>query len=625
MKLIDLHDAKYYKDLGFKCGLEIHQRLATDHKLFCSCSARIGEDEVVGMVRRRQRAVAGELGVLDRSTSFESNKQREFVYNIFKENSCLVDIDEEPPHSVNPEAVEAGLRLASAFNAKVPDEIEPMRKEVVDGSDPSAFQRSMLIAHDGHIEVNGNKIKISSIFLEEESSGIKSSGAQEVVYNVDRLGVPLIEVDTAPDIRDPKQAKDVALRIGMLLRLTGRKVGGSARSEVQRGIGTIRQDVNVSVEGGTRVEVKGLQQIDGVDLIIENEVERQVRLLEIKKELLAKKARVGAAKDITKILKESDAKMVTDSVKQGNIVMGLALHGFAGLVGKEVGADRRLGSEISDYAKMSGVKGIIHSDEDLAKYGFSEKEINALRKEFGLGEEDAFLLVTARKEMCEKAIGYASDRAGMAMSQVPPETRAVLDAQKGTTRFMRPLPGGSRMYPETDAEPIVVEPGYYNAITHNTVYMDERIERIRRDLSNPQLAEQLITSPKLAEYEYITSRSKCDRLVVATTLLEKIKEIERGGIVVDVSDDVLVKIFEAYRQGKITKAAIGELIREVPEKESDIEQIIKRKSLARISGRQLEALVGNAAGREKGDVIREIMAKYRLNVDGDELRKIVGV
>ncbi len=620
-----MHDAEYYRKLGFKCGLEIHQRIATEHKLFCSCSAGMQQDKIIAKVERRQRAVAGELGAIDRSTSFESNKGRGFVYNVFERSSCLVDLDEEPPHKVNGEAVEAALRLSSSFNVKIPDEIEPMRKEVVDGSDPSAFQRSMIIAHDGSIEVEGKRIRITSIFLEEESSGIESQNTESVVYNIDRLGVPLIEVDTDPDITTPKQAKDVALKIGMLLRLTGRKSGDLVRSEVQRGIGTIRQDVNVSIEGGTRVEVKGLQQIDGVDLIIENEVERQVKLLEIKKILISKKASVGEAKELTKLLHDSEAKMVKDSIRQGNVVMGVGLHGFATLVGHEIGANRRLGSEISDYAKMSGVKGIIHSDEDLSKYGLSEKEIEEIRKEFKLGKDDAFMLVTAKDEMCHKAIEYARSRAKMAMAEVPPETRAVLDAEKGTTRFMRPLPGGSRMYPETDAEPIPVEPEYYNKIIENTIYMQERVARIRKEVSNPQLAEQLIGSIKLQQYEYITSKSKCDRLVIATTILERVKEIERGGVAVNIDDDVMVDIFNRYAHGRITKSGIVEVIKALPKSSKDVDAMIKKGSLERISGAKLREIVRQVKAREKGEIIREIMAKYRLNVDGDELLSIIGV
>ena len=582
-------------------------------------------DKVVGKVRRRQRAVAGELGVVDRSTSFESGKGREFVYNVFENTSCLVDMDEEPPHEINMEAVESALRLSSAFSAHVPDEIEPMRKEVVDGSDPSAFQRSMMVGHDGFVEAGGRKIGITSVFLEEESSGIESSSEDFVIYNVDRLGVPLIEIDTGPDIKSPEEAKQVALKIGMLLRLTGRKEDGFARAEVQRGIGTIRQDVNVSIEGGTRVEVKGLQQIDGVDLIIENEVARQVKLLEIKKDLASRKASVGDPVDVSDLFAATAAKMLRNSIDSGNAVMAAGLPGFAGAIGVELGPGRRLGSEISDYAKMAGVKGIIHSDEDLDKYGITAAEAESLRSRLGIGADGAFMLVTAKKEICIKAMKLACDRARMAMSEVPPETRAVLDAEKGTTRFMRPLPGGSRMYPETDANPIKVGKDLYKSILDTTIYAEERMGRIRKGLQNQQLAEQLISSPRLPMYEYVTSKSKCDRLVIAATILEKLKELERSGTEVDMKEDVMVDIFDRYGRGEITKAGIGEIIKGMPRSASDVDSAIAKKSLARISGDRLKELVEGMHGKAKGDVMREVMSKYRLNVDGEELRSMLGV
>ena len=587
-----MHDPEYYKKIGFKCGLEIHQRLATKEKLFCSCSADPTEDRSIGCIERRQRAVAGEMGAIDRSTSFESSRARSFVYNIFKNTSCLVDVDEEPPHHVNGAAAEIALRFASAFGAKVPDEIEPMRKEVVDGSDPAAFQRTMMVAYDGRMEVNGRDIPITSIFLEEESSGIESTKGDTAVYNVDRIGIPLVEIDTDPSIATPAEAREAALRMGTILRLTGRKEGETVSLDVQRGIGTIRQDVNVSIAGGTRVEVKGLQEIDTVDVLIENEVERQLKLLEIKKRLLARKAEVdGNPKDITSALESESGKIISDAISKGGVVMGARLRGFAGMLGFEINPDRRLGSEISDYAKMAGVKGIIHSDEDLSSYELKDRTVTRIRDKLGVGPDDAFIMVAADRMSCERAMGFALNRARMALTEVPPETRAVADSKKGTTRFMRPLPGGSRMYPETDAEPIVISGAYYESIKKHTVYMGERIAGIKKGLSNPQIAEQMVYSTRLPLYEYIISEVKGMNLVVATILLEKLKELERAGVDTELGREVFVDIFGRYSKGEITKAGIGEVIRHSPKSSAEVKRIIKEKSLARISGSALKEMV----------------------------------
>ncbi len=620
-----MHDLEYYKKIGFKCGLEIHQRLATKEKLFCSCSTDPCKDRVIGYVERRQRAVAGELGAMDRSTSFESSRGRSFVYNIFKNTSCLVDIDEEPPHQVNREAIAIALRFASAFDARIPDEIEPMRKEVVDGSDPSAFQRSMMVAYDGKIEVNGKPIPITSVFLEEESSGIESIKGDAAVYNVDRIGIPLVEIDTDPSIATPGEARSAALKIGLILRLTGGKEGDAVASEVQRGIGTIRQDVNVSIAGGTRVEVKGLQEIDSVDVFIENEVTRQLKLLEIKKILLERKASVeNKPKELTKILEYESGKIIKDAISHGGIVLGARLCGFAGILGMEINPDRRLGSEISDYAKMAGVRGVIHSDEELGKYELNDQTVAKIKEHLGAGSGDAFVMIAAERQACEKAMEFALSRARMALSEVPPETRAVADSRKCTTRFMRPLPGGSRMYPETDAEPIEIAESYYGAIKEHTVYMDERIAKIKKDLSNQQIAEQMVYSIRLPLYEYITSKVKGINLVVATILLEKVKELERAGIETELDRDVFVEIFKRYSEGEITKAGIGEVIRYSPKSAIEVRKIIKEKSLQKISGNELKHIVDRMSYEGKADIVKELMSKYRLNVDGEELNKLTG-
>ena len=619
-----MHDKDYYKSIGFKCGLEIHQRLATEHKLFCECSTDSAGDIAVGSIERKQRAVVGELGMMDRSTSFESSRNRSFVYNIFKKSSCLVDVDEEPPHRVNMRAVETALRFASAFNSKIPDEIEPMRKEVVDGSDPSAFQRSMMVAYDGILEMGGRGIPITSIFLEEESSGIVSTKDDVVTYNIDRIGIPLIEIDTDPSISSPQEAKEAALKIGMMLRLTGRKEGSSAVSEVQRGIGTIRQDVNVSIAGGTRVEIKGLQEIDSVDMFIENEIERQLKLIDIKKRLIERNAEVSAKPvDLTEILKHHDGRIIRDAVSRGGIVLGLRLKGFAGFLGMEINPDRRLGSEVSDYAKMAGVKGIIHSDEDLGKYELSDKTVMQIKGVLAANEGDAFILIAADKPSCHKAMAHALDRARMAMAEVPPETRAVADAKKGNTRFMRPLPGGSRMYPETDAEPIEITEQFYKKVKKDTVYMQERIEKVSKELNNPQIAEQMVSSTKLPLYEYITEYVKGVNLVVAATLLEKVRELERTGISAELGSETFIDIFKRYSNGEITKAAIGEIIKYSPRSASDVGKIVKEKGLERISGTRLKEMVESVRAHG-GDATREIMSKHRLNVDGEELNKLVG-
>ncbi len=609
------YDENYYEKLGFKCGLEIHQRLLTKEKLFCSCATDQSGKKLPINVERMQRAVAGEMGKKDKATEIESMKKRKFVYNLYDTTTCLVDIDEEPPHEANEEALEAAYLIGAMFNAEPPDEIEVMRKEVVDGSDPSAFQRTMLIGLNGFIESGKRKIAIPTIFLEEESSGIEATGEKYVVYNVDRLGIPLVEIDTSPEIKSPDEAKEIATKIGMLLRLTGK---------VQRGIGTIRQDVNVSIKEGARVEIKGFQDLEQMDEVIDSEIERQLNLVEISKELQKRNASLGRAVDVTKIFKETKVKIIKDKISTG-VVLAARLAGFKGLVGREINPDTRLGTEISDYAKIAGVGGIIHSDENLNAYGFSESEITQLSEELKLGENDAFILVAAEKEKAKKAIELALYRAEYAIKGVPKESRSI-DIKKNKTRFMRLLPGGSRMYPETDVKPIPVDHKHYAEIKKNVPSIEKIKERLLNETGNEQLAEQLIRSPKLQDYFYISEKVKSDYQLIAVILLEKMKELRRLGIDVEkVDDETLVCMFNRYSEGIITKQAFDPILRALPKNCEEVDKIIAEKNLTRISGEELREIVERAfkETKEKDKLKSKIMSQYRLNIDGEELNEII--
>ncbi len=253
-----------YEKLGFKCGIEAHQQLE-GKKLFCECPTTNSREGEGIKVFRKLRAVIGETGEVDKAAAFEMAKGKTFNYIGNKRESCLVELDEEPPHKINPEAVETALMVAKLLNAKVVDEIQVMRKTVVDGSNTTGFQRTALIAMNGYIETSKGKVRIQTVCLEEEACQKVKDGKDSVDYRLDRLGIPLIEIATDPDIKDNEHAKEVAEKIGMILRSTGK---------VKRGIGTIRQDVNVSIKGRPRVEIKGFQELKIMPKVIENEVKR---------------------------------------------------------------------------------------------------------------------------------------------------------------------------------------------------------------------------------------------------------------------------------------------------------------------------------------------------------------
>jgi len=253
------------KNIGLKVGLEIHQQLDTKKKLFCDCTP-IEEEEFSMKFSRKLRAAKSELGKIDPAALFESTKSKTIVYYANPKSSCLVEEDEEPPHALDTDAKNIVLLISSALESKIFSEIHVMRKTVIDGSNTTGFQRTMLVAQGGHIEVNGKKVGVQSICLEEDAGKLIKDEGNHRFFSLDRLGVPLIEIALDPVEGDAKFVKDIALTLGRLLRVT---------KKVMRGIGTIRQDVNISVEGGGVIEVKGVQQLDQLEKIIEFEAKRQ--------------------------------------------------------------------------------------------------------------------------------------------------------------------------------------------------------------------------------------------------------------------------------------------------------------------------------------------------------------
>src|SRR5438132_4938871 len=427
-----------YRALGLKVGLEIHQQLAT-HKLFCEDTSDLVDVPGGQRFRRRLRPTQSELGEVDAAAIEEAKRRLIFVYETTP-NACLVEADEEPPHPPNPEALDIALEIALLLNARPVSEVDFMRKIVIDGSNTSGFQRSALVALDGWLETNGKRIGVPTILLEEDAARKLGEAENEVVYRLDRLGIPLVELATTPNIETPDEARDVALTFGSLLRAT---------RKVKRGIGTIREDLNVSIEGGARIEIKGVQELRMIATFVEREVERQVMLLAVAADLKKRNTRsvptdVG---NVTAVFRETESKVVRTALKKGGVVLGWALPGFAGLL------KGKLGPELAAHARIAGVAGIFHSDE-LPGYGITQSELGAVRTALGLGASDACVIVAEEETKARAAFDEMGPRAAAAIRGVPPETRD--PRPDGTTAYSRPLPGKARMYPETDVPPIRV-------------------------------------------------------------------------------------------------------------------------------------------------------------------------
>jgi len=546
-----------YAKIGLKVGLEIHQQLNVGSKLFCSCQPELFKEEPEITFLRRLRPTQSELGQVDPSAFFEFQKGVKILYEAKYKSACLVEMDEEPPHLLNMDALKVVLTASLMMNMQPVDEVHVMRKTVIDGSNTTGFQRTSVVALGGWIKVCEKNIAMQAVSLEEDAArkmGVEDEG-KTIRYRVDRLGIPLIEVTTAPVIYSPLEAQQVALAIGRILRDTGK---------VMRGLGVIRQDLNVSISKGALIEIKGVQELELISTVIEYEVQRQLGLLDVKEEL----CRRGVTKeglnvgfvDVTGVFRESKAKVIRRAVDKNQRVLAVKLVGFAGLLGKELMPNFRVGSELSDRAKFWGrVGGIFHTDE-MPNYGITVEEVAAVCKAVGAVEGDGVVFVADTVENTQDALKAVIDRAQEFLAGVPAETRTAKD--DGTTRYMRPRPGAARMYPETDIPAQAITAELIEEVLANLPEpAEKKLSRLMKQyMLNEKLAKQLADSEYAVLFEEIIKETGVTSSMVAAFLTETMKALKRDGITIGNVNEAQIKaLFAAVSSGALAKEALADV------------------------------------------------------------------
>jgi glutamyl-tRNA(Gln) amidotransferase subunit E len=577
-----------YDDLGLVAGLEIHQQLDTDTKLFCSCPTELRDPaESDRRFRRYLHPTKSELGEVDAAALEESRVDREFEYLAY-DTTCLVEEDDEPPGRVDREALETTMEITQLLDMDLVDQVHVMRKIVVDGSNTTGFQRTMLVATEGEIETDDGPVGIEDLMLEEESAQRIEGTDRGVRYSLDRLGIPLVEIGTHPDIRSPEQAQEAAETIGMLLRSTG---------EVKRGLGTIRQDVNVSIAEGARVEIKGVQSLDDIADIVRNEVGRQVELLGVADELRSREASVGDPREVSGVFAETDSGLIEGVLSGDGVAMAVPLYGFDGFVGRELQPDRRLGTELADHAKRHGAGGIFHTDE-LPAYGVTAGELEALREAVGAGPEDAVALVADDPETAELAIEAVAERAAAATEGVPEETRDATG--DGTTRYLRPLPGAARMYPETDVPPVEPDP----TEVETPELLTEKVHRYREAYGLEEgLAEQVAYGRRMPLFERAVELG-VDPTLAASTVASTVTELRRDDVPVEnLEEGHFEELFALLAEGNLAKEGIPELLA----------ALARDPDRSASEAAQQEGL-GSAGTEEVREAVREVVERNESQV-----------
>ncbi|MDC0202090.1 Glu-tRNA(Gln) amidotransferase subunit GatE [Candidatus Nitrosopelagicus sp.] len=606
------------KNIGLKVGLEIHQQLDTKKKLFCDCTP-IEEEEFSIKFSRKLRAAKSELGNIDPAALFESTKSKTIVYYANPKSSCLVEEDEEPPHALDTDAKNIALLISSALESKIFSEIHVMRKTVIDGSNTTGFQRTMLVAQGGYIEVDGKKVGVQSICLEEDAGKLIKDEGNHRFFSLDRLGVPLVEIALDPVEGDPKFVKDIALTLGRLLRVT---------KKVMRGIGTIRQDVNISVEGGGVIEVKGVQQLDQLEKIIEFEAKRQYGL-KIISEKINQTEFIGIDRkedvfDVTEVMQECNSKIIKKSIEKQEKIFGIKIKKLKGIFGFEPYSDVRLGKEIGQLVRFFGIGGVFHSDE-LPNYGIEDIDIKRVTEKLDIQNDDAFLIIAGEKISVGFAIDSIINRIGLAKNGPPAETRAA--TQNGDTIFLRPRPGASRMYPETDIPTVKVTNEELVQVRSNIPKSwEESIRELEEKYQiNNQLAEQIFDSEYFEIFEKICSKKQNSPNFVVSVLCSTITNLERSGLDSSLlNDEQIMMTFELLGQEKINKESIQIIFEQIMSKKvNDVLQALENASITQLTENELDSILDKII-QDNTDKIKQEQMRALSGIMGIAMKEVRG-
>jgi len=601
---------------GLRVGLEVHQQLSCPAKLFCACPP-VKSEELPYSFERRLRPAQSELGRIDPAAVFEFSKGKSNVYLWNPESSCLVEADEEPPHPLNPDALEAAFLISAALGSNIVDEIHVMRKIVIDGSNTAGFQRTAVVGVGGAIRVDGRTVGVQSVTLEEDAARIIGEDASSRHFALDRLGVPLVEIALDPVTGTPEFVGQVALHLGRTLRASGR---------VARGLGTTRQDLNVSVMGGNVVEVKGVQKLNLLPRVVEYEVKRQVGLSKVTERLRqrgVKKVKC-VVKDVSGVLPAPSSHVLREQLESNGVIVCIGASGLGGLLGWEPSPGVRLGREVAEVARANSVGGVIHSDE-FRSQGVTEEEESILRGEMGSGPEDALVLVAGWREDVGRAVPRLVARLQAASRGAPAETRAATD--DGETRYMRPRPGSQRMYPETDIPNISVDSKRLRELSRSLPEdWETRVARLTREhrLSR-ELALQVYDSDLADVLEGLSRSLRLEPSVIASMLVETPVRLAREGVPERaLSLPILTELLREIDSGRVAKEAGPEILRAMGAKEGQtVLEAINSLGLEAVGESEIQRVVDAIISRER-NLIKERGERAFSPLMGEAMKQLRG-
>jgi len=618
-----------YRELGLKAGLEIHQQLLTSKKLFCRCPViKPYSDRYDAEILRHMRPTLSELGEYDGTALMEFKTKKEIIYQINSDTVCTYEMDDTPPFELNEEALDIAIEIAILLNCNLVSEIHISRKQYLDGSIPTGFQRTTILGINGWIPYNRRKIRIVQLGLEEDACREVSDVGHTRVYRTDRLGIPLIETVTYPDIRTPCEAFDVAQIIRRLTRSTGK---------VMTGIGSARQDVNVSIRGGTRIEIKGVPRIPLIPALIHNEAFRQLGLLKIREELRGRGIKPSNFEyhvfDVSSLLKGTKYYPVARAIKNGSHVRAVLLKGYRGILSMRTQPETTFAKEISDRVRviacLDRMPNIVHSD--MEGETISSTEWQKLKSFVKAGEKDALVVVWGNFEDVKTASEEIAIRAKEAIVGIPNETRRPLP--DGTNEFERILPGPNRMYPDTDLPPLAITEERIRRIIASIpeqIWVTEK-RYMKMGLSR-ELASQMVVARERELFESAARETRIKPKRLASIILHDLRRMRKEGLLVNFSDERFIATLKEIEKSSVVEEAIPIIVERTcgKEKLDPSKAVLEYKPITKKGLREeIAKIIGEknlpAINRDKlhGYLMGKVMEKFRGRVRGREVSKIV--
>jgi glutamyl-tRNA(Gln) amidotransferase subunit E len=563
-----------YKEVGLKVGLEVHQQLLTDKKMFCQCPAGLYTDSHDGSVLRHMRPTLSELGEYDGTALMEFKTRKNIVYLLHTSNVCTYEIDDTPPFLVNSQAIDIAIEQCLMLGCDIVDEVHIARKQYLDGSIPTGFQRTAIVGVSGRLPFRGRELGITQVSVEEDSCREVSDRGHLIVWRTDRLGMPLIETVTEPELHTPDEVEEAILLIGRVCRSTG---------HVRVGLGASRQDVNVSVRGGRRVEIKGVPKAGWAPALVHGEAVRQVNLLELRDELHRREFNQPADlsiedREVTDLFADSAIEVLRAATWQSFLdddgrrngfergsgefcVRAVRLLGLAGTLSWPTQPSKTFADELRGRVRVIATLDqkpiLLHSEDWPAE---AAGELDSLRGELGCSPEDGLVVIWGAREDTETAAQEIRLRYADAVDGVPNETRQPF--ADGSTDFERILPGPDRMYPDTDSPP--------QAVTR------EHVAELKESLPEPPwLREERYSKAGVPTpvIHFLIRRgdARLVDLVVAETgadlrracffFGERVKGLRRAGLAVDtVADEAWCDLFDLFGRYPTTWQAWRDLV-----------------------------------------------------------------